>query len=180
MDRLKAFWGRLGKPEQIAIAVGIPLVALAAIISSRRAKPTVDEGDPEKLAPTGIPQQFGPSGFDIQRQIDEAVKALKKGADDVTTKADDVKAVTNPNLAGLAHADLIARGDAAYAADPGSVGPYLAEIRRRFAEQGSGPDGVISVNGSYWLRADGSRRAIWYAAAPSVLQLLPPGTWQGT
>lgn len=79
MNKIKALWGRLGPTERMVIAVGIPLVALAALYSSRQSK----KKEPEKAPPPGFgsPQVFAglPGDYDtspIGRAIDRTAKKI--------------------------------------------------------------------------------------------------------
>lgn len=186
MDRLRAMWARLGKTERTALMIGVPLVAVAALYSASRRKP--EEVKPANDGTTG-PQVFNPTPFDYMSLIDQltdasddAVKKIEDATEKVTTSPVTVPttpAPTGPSpgvLGQMSHHDLVLNADTQYSKDPGGIGPYLTEIHRRFATQAVGPDGAISVNGAYWRKPDGNPRAIWYAAAPGILALLPEGS----
>lgn len=183
MNKLRALWNRLGKTERMAIAVGVPLVALAALVSSRR-KPAEEEKAP--VTPTGTPQVFGPTLEDFARMIEDAVDKVTPPSitppptppapPPVAPPAPPPPAPpAAPNLAGLAHQDLVNRADDIYRSSPGQIGPYLDEIERRFRQQGVGPDGAISINAPYWRKGNdpnASPRAIYYVIAPKVQQII--------
>lgn len=83
MNRLQALWGRLSPTERIMVAAGVPLVALAAIWSSRSSSKKKAAAEPPAAA-YGTPQQFNGSAYDLLRQLDPVINTVSNLPDEIS------------------------------------------------------------------------------------------------
>lgn len=82
MNRIQALWARLSPTERIMVAAGVPLVALAAIWSSRSSSAKKAAATP--AVPTGTPQTFGPNTYDLMRQLDPVINTVSNLPDEIS------------------------------------------------------------------------------------------------
>lgn len=84
MGRLAQWWRGLAPTERIMLAVGVPAVAVAALIGGRRGKATAAKDDTAKTAAPAVASYTGPpefpdtgTQFEIRRQLTEITEYLQ-------------------------------------------------------------------------------------------------------
>ncbi len=142
--------------QRILLGVGVPLAAVAAIVSTTRRRPTDDEDEAKTpiVAATG-PQTFQSSPFDLARLT--AALSADDGTTGTVNRPPTTTTPAGPDLTALTVPQLQAQCETA----PGGE-PYLSELLRR----------QVSVNDPGFKRPDGRATT---CGAFYVLRLLQAG-----
>jgi len=118
MGRISAWWASAPPTQKALVGFGVPLVALVALMQTRRKPAPVEAPAPK---PAADPQIFAPSPFDLAK-LSNALRQEDGGP--------GVSAPTSsgPDLSKLSIREL---QDQCSAAAPAGGEPYISELNRR-------------------------------------------------